>query len=126
MEKGLKIYIAVVVPIAIVAIAVIYHGVATVNEREKEILKQRAVVDVIMIQEYRDHSYTIVLNGYDIQKWLKGEVCVKIDPYVSGIKAEFTPYGSTRYYGTPVTLIFASKEEAKEALGAGYSISAIN
>ena len=91
------------------------------SKKKKEMLEQRVVADVIMIEKTDKHRYSIIMDGYEIQTWTKGNICVKIDPRTTTIKAEFTPDGAGHYYGTPVTLTFANKEKVRKMLGEGYT-----
>ncbi len=121
MNKLEKIGAGIVI-VSIIALVILINYKATEARREKEeLLNHRVTASVIMIQKYKGHHYTIVLNGYSIQNWPKDLINVRIDPYITSTKAEFTPNGKGGYYyGMPIILTFNSEKTAREALSSNH------
>ena len=74
--------------------------------------------DVVMLQKDGNY-YTLLLNGYNIQKWYYGQVAIKIDPSVINTTATFTQIDKKPLSRETVTLCFSSMENAQNSLNNG-------
>ena len=81
-------------------------------------VETKKTADVVMLQ--KDGSYyTLLLDGYNIQKWYYRKVNIKIDPLVINITATFTQIDKKPLSRETVTLCFNSMESAQKSLNNG-------